>query len=211
MKTLDFVATASVALGLTLAISLSANESVESEDAVDLTTNGSTDDAELGEAATSAATSALELREAFAGVLLELAGFALETSDSILAEEIERVGTQWTSKISKYDSDSDNALTLKELGSVPPLDSDDEHFKSLTRQEQQEAIREQFAELDTDSDGKITVEEVKKKMHEARQQIKDAFDTVDLTLFSNDGEASRDQASEESANDDIAEEARDID
>lgn len=211
MKTLDFVAAASVALGLTLAISLSANESVESKDAVDLTTNGSTDDAELGEAATSAATSALELREAFGGVLLELAGFALETSDSILAEEVERVGTQWTSKISKYDSDSDNALTLKELGSVPPLDSDDEHFKSLTRQEQQEAIREQFAELDTDSDGKITVEEIKATLHAARQRLKDAYDEFQLTLLSNDGEAGLDQASDVSRNKATSDDVRAVD
>ncbi len=201
MRNLRTLTSVFAAITIVLGFALNANESNDEEDVVDLaTTTVAVDESENTEEAL-AASKALELGKAFGELATTLAGFALETSDSILDQAIEeQVDAQWSAKMAKYDADNDNALTLEEMESIPPEESDDEEFKSLSLHEQQELVRSRFAEMDINADGKVTVDEVKELMQSARQGMKDAFDAVDLTPLGSRQESVNDPATDVSAN-----------
>lgn len=201
MKKLRSLTSVLAAFAIVWGFALNATESNEEAVVVDLETTAVAVDESENTNESIAASKALELGKAFGELATTLAGFALETSDSILDQAIdEQVDAQWSAKIVKYDADNDNALTLEEMQSIPPEESEEEEFKSLSLNEQQELVKSRFAEMDINADGKVTVEEVKELMQSARQEMKDAFDAIDLTLLGSDQELVNGSATGESAN-----------
>ncbi|MCY4143921.1 MAG: EF-hand domain-containing protein [Gammaproteobacteria bacterium] len=201
MKKLRSLTSVFAAFAIAWGFALNANESNEEAVVVDLETTAVAVDESENTKESIAASKALELGKAFGELATTLAGFALETSDSILDQAIEeQVDAQWSAKIVKYDADNDNALTLEEMQSIPPEESEEEEFKSLSLHEQQELVKSRFAEMDINADGKVTVEEVKELMQSARQEMKDAFDAVDLTPLGSDQKLVNGSATGESSN-----------